>query len=67
MVAVTEAWKAWQEGLANKDSSKIGEFFTDDFQFIRPAGSSTYQEELGLDKRRWTGLLRAVARQALMT
>ena len=39
MVAVTEAWKAWQEGLANKDSSKIGEFFTDDFQFIRPAGS----------------------------
>jgi len=39
MVSVTEAWKAWQEGLANKDSSKIGEFFTDDFQFIRPAGS----------------------------
>jgi len=39
MSSVTEAWKAWQEGLANKDSSKIGEFFTDDFQFIRPAGS----------------------------
>jgi len=39
MVSVSEVWKAWQEGLANKDSSKIGEFFTDDFQFIRPAGS----------------------------
>jgi len=39
MVAVTEVFKAWNEGFANKDSSKIGEFFTDDFQFIRPAGS----------------------------
>ena len=39
MVAVSEVFKAWQEGLANKDSSKIGEFFADDFVFIRPTGS----------------------------
>ena len=39
MVSVTEVFKAWQEGLVNKDSSKLAEFFTDDFQFIRPAGS----------------------------
>ena len=39
MVAVSEVFKAWQEGLANKDSSKIGEFFADDFVFIRPTSS----------------------------
>ena len=39
MVAVSEVFKAWKEGLANKDSSKIGEFFADDFVFIRPTGS----------------------------
>jgi len=33
MSSVNEAWKAWQEGLANEDSSKLGEFFTDDFRF----------------------------------
>ena len=39
MVEVSEVFKAWKEGLANKDSSKIGEFFADDFVFIRPTGS----------------------------
>ena len=39
MVSVSEVFKAWKEGLANKDSSKIGEFFADDFVFIRPTGS----------------------------
>ena len=38
MVSVSELWKTWQEGFANKDSSKLAEFLTDDFQFIRPAG-----------------------------
>jgi len=38
MPSVTEAWKAWREGFVNKDSSRLAEFFTDDFQFIRPAG-----------------------------
>ncbi|PCJ68608.1 MAG: hypothetical protein COA56_17565, partial [Dehalococcoidia bacterium] len=33
MSAVTEAYKAWQEGFVNKDSSRLAEFFTDDFQF----------------------------------
>ena len=33
MVSVSEVYKVWQEGFANKDSSKIGEFFTDDFRF----------------------------------
>jgi len=46
MVSVTEAWKAWQEGLANKDSSKLGEFFTDDFQFVPKAGTKNRQETL---------------------
>ena len=34
MVSVSEVYKVWQEGFANKDSSKIGEFFTDDFRFV---------------------------------
>ncbi len=57
MVAVSEGFKAWKEGLTNKDSSKIGEFFSGDFVFIRPtgsvdlrAGTRTRQETLD-----WTG------------
>ena len=46
MSSVTEAWKAWQEGLANKDSSKLGEFFTDDFQFVSASGTKNKQETL---------------------
>ena len=46
MSSVTEAWKAWQEGLANKDSSKLGEFFTDDFQFVSATGTRNKQETL---------------------
>ena len=46
MASVTEAWKAWQEGLANKDSSKLGEFFTDDFQFVSKSGTKNRQETL---------------------
>ena len=46
MSSVTEAWKAWQEGLANKDSSKLGEFFTDDFQFVSESGTKNRQETL---------------------
>ena len=33
MVSVSEVYKVWQEGFANKDSSQIGEFLTDDFRF----------------------------------
>ena len=34
MVEVSELWKAWQEGFANKDASKLAEFLSDDFQFV---------------------------------
>ena len=34
MVSVSEVVKTWQEAFANKDSSKVGEFFTDDFRFV---------------------------------
>ena len=46
MVAVSEVFKAWQEGLANKDSSKIGEFFADDFSFITRVTTRSKQETL---------------------
>jgi hypothetical protein len=46
MSSVTKAWKAWQEGLANKDSSKLGEFFTDGFQFVSATGTRNKQETL---------------------
>ena len=46
MSAVTEAWKAWQEGFVNKDSSRLAEFFTDDFQFVRTGGARNKQETL---------------------
>ena len=46
MSSVTEAWKAWQEGLTNKDSSKLVEFFTDDFQFVSATGTRNEQDTL---------------------
>ena len=46
MVAVPEVFKAWQEGLANKDSSKIGELFADDFVFTTTVTTRSKQETL---------------------
>jgi len=46
MSSVTEAWKAWQEGLASKDSSRLAEFFTDDFVFVSASGTRSKQETL---------------------
>jgi len=46
MSSVTEAWEAWQEGFVNKDSSRLAEFFTDDFQFVPKAGTKNRQETL---------------------
>ena len=46
MVAVSEVFKVWQEGFANKDSSKIGEFFTDDFRFVSNIRDIDKQETL---------------------
>ena len=50
MVSVAEVFKTWQEGFANKDSSKIGEFLTDDFQVAMPSGR-TMDKQRALD---WT-------------
>jgi ketosteroid isomerase-like protein len=46
MVAVSEVFKAWKEGLANKDSSKIGELFADDFVFTTTVTTRSKQETL---------------------
>ena len=46
MVSVSELWQTWQEGFANKDSSKIGEFFTDDFRFVSNIRDIGKQETL---------------------
>ena len=46
MSSVTELWQTWQEGFANKDSSKIGEFFTDDFRFVSNIRDIGKQETL---------------------
>ena len=45
MSSVTEAWKAWQEGLANKDSNRLAELLTDDFEMVRPAGGTRNKQE----------------------
>ena len=50
MVSVSELWKAWQEGFANKYSGKVGEFLTDDFQVAMPSGR-TMDKQGALD---WT-------------
>ena len=46
MVSVSEVVKTWQEGFANKDSSKHGEFFTDDFRFVSTVRDIGKQETL---------------------
>ena len=46
MVSVSEVVKTWQEGFANKDSCKLGEFFTDDFRFVSNMRDIGKQETL---------------------
>ena len=46
MVSVSEVVKTWQEGFANKDSSKLGEFFTADFRFVSNVRDIGKQETL---------------------
>jgi hypothetical protein len=46
MVSVSEVVKTWQEGFANKNSSKLGEFFTDDFRFVSNVRDIGKQETL---------------------
>ena len=46
MVSVAEVFKTWQEGFANKDSSKLAEFFTEDFRFVSRQRDISKQETL---------------------
>ena len=46
MVSVSEVFKTWNEGFANKDSSKLAEFFTDDFRFVSETRDWGKQETL---------------------
>jgi ketosteroid isomerase-like protein len=57
MVSVSEMFKAFDEGFTNQDSSKLGEFFTDDFQFV--AARRTMDK-----KRYWTGLREVATRRS---
>ena len=34
MASVTELVNTWKEALANKESSHLAEFFTEDFRFV---------------------------------
>ena len=47
MVSVSEVFKAWQDGFANKDSSKLAEYFTEDFRFVSRQRDMSKQETLG--------------------
>ena len=46
MVTVAEVFKTWQEGITNKDSSKLAELLTEDFQFVFARRAMNKQEAL---------------------
>ena len=46
MVSVSDVFRTWQEAFDNKDSSKLAELLTDDFQFISPRRPMNNQETL---------------------
>ena len=46
MVAVSEVFKVWQEGFANKDSSGLAELLTDGFRFVSETRDWGKQETL---------------------
>ena len=46
MASGTELWESWKEGFANKDSSKLAELLTDDFQFVSARRTMNKQEAL---------------------
>jgi len=46
MVSVAEVFKTWQEGFTNKDSSKLAELLTEDFQFVSARRTMNKQEAL---------------------
>ena len=46
MASGTELWEAWNEGFANKDSSRLAELLTDDFRFVSVTRDIGKQETL---------------------
>ena len=46
MASGTELWEAWNEGFANKDSSRLAELLTDDFRFVSATRNLSRQEVL---------------------
>ncbi len=46
MASVSELFNTWKEGFANKDSSKIADLLTDDFQFVGKTRNMNKQEAL---------------------
>jgi len=46
MASGTELWEAWNEGFANKDSSRLAELLTDDFRFVSATRNLSRQETL---------------------
>ena len=50
MASVTDLVNAWKEALANKDSSRLAELFTEDFRFVgaTTGRNNTKQETLNV-------------------
>ena len=46
MASGSELFNTWKEGFANKDSSKLADLLTDDFQFVGKTRNMTKQEAL---------------------
>ena len=46
MASGTELFNAWKEGFEKKDSSKLAELLTDDFQMVSRPGTRSKQETL---------------------
>ena len=46
MVSVSDVFRTWQEAFDNKDSSKLAELLTDDFQFVSARRTMNKQEAL---------------------
>jgi len=50
MASVTELINTWKEALANQDSSRLAEFFTEDFRFV---GATTGRNETKQETFDW--------------
>ncbi len=46
MASGTELFNAWKEGFDNKDSSKLADLLTDDFQMVSGTGTRSRQQTL---------------------